>query len=776
MLSRAEQDLIRRDTELPGLVKLLDAAAFREALQADAVIRIEDVRLRYLRYKPGQNCLAAYTVNVAGTEVECHAKAYRHCDGAKLAKAGMRAAAGSVLGAGRFIWPETGIEVCLFPNDNKLSSLALVADRERREDFLQRHLPERSELWRSSLRRLAYKPERRWVGALEVDGTPRAVCKLYAEAAFETVRSKAKHFVPGEVLRLSPLLGRSKGRGALFFGWQPGELLSEAMLMPTFDARVLHRVGVALVELQRQAGRVLPERTNASDAQALLQLGEFLEFLLPAKAGQIRELASRLAGGLASLSPAASVVHGDFYAKQILFRGEEVTVLDLDEAARGDATDDLATFLAHLEREAIAGRLHAARLGELRAQLLAGYGAAGGVVDAARVELRTAARLFGRLPDFFRNHDPEWPQRTAESLERVAELLGHTSATSLLMVGFDTKLPAMAGALAPRVIESKLRAALPPHPAGATEISLQQVTLRRHKPGRRALIEYELELRHEGATQPLLVLGKLRRRGVDVENYAAVRELGETVFRPDSADEIAIPPMLGTIPELGLTLQQKVAGRRAAELLAGASGVATSQRCAVAIGKLHSSEILLRNTHTIADELNILEARLTALAAHRPHWESRLTRLMHAGRELSGRLHIVAPRPIHRDFYHDQVLLDGQRVWLLDLDLLCAGDPALDAGNFVGHLTEWGVRFPGQREALAAAGAAFTETFLEHSGVDLRDAVEIYSTLTLMRHVSISTQFPERAPFTEEILALCEERCGIATENVFPSELVPNLS
>src|SRR5437773_3836244 len=31
-------------------------------------------------------------------------------------------------------------------------------------------------------------------------------------------------------------------------------------------------------------------------------------------------------------------------------------------------------------------------------------------------------------------------------------------------------------------------------------------------------------------------------------------------------------------------------------------------------------------------------------------------------------------------------------VWLLDFDLYCQGDPALDIGNFVGHLTEQSLR------------------------------------------------------------------------------------
>lgn len=767
MSRQADQDLIRRDAELPGLAKLLDAEAFRDALQAAADMPIQSARLRYLRYKPAQNCLAAFTLNVAGTEVECHAKAYRHCDITKLENAEARPASVGSLGAGRFVWPRVGIEVCVFPNDNKLDALALMADGSRREDFLRRHLPDNAQLWSSALRQLAYKPERRWVGALDVDGTPQAVCKLYGENAFEEVRSKSKHFTPGDVLRLAPLIGRSKGRGALFFGWQQGELLSQAIGRPGFDPAILFRVGVALAELQRQAGDKLPVRANNSDATALLKLGDFLEFLLPTESVRIRALATRLAAAISSLPPRNSVVHGDFYAKQILFAGEAITVLDLDEAARGDAADDLGTFLAHLEREVAVGRMSAAQLAAHRVEFLNGYSSLAGTVDSGNIELRTAARLFGRLPHFFRNHDPEWPQRTAESLTRVEMLLGQSQASTPIRVAFDAKLPTLERALAPLTIEPQLTEFLTRRDQSITGVTLHTVKLRRHKSGRRAVIEYGLEVRRGRNATSERLIGKLRSRTADVENLAAWSELSAGSFAADAMDGVAIPQPLGVIQELHLTLQSFAAGQPLAERLTSPlTAEPAARRAATAIAKLHHSELLPGRTHTIADELDILAARYTALAAKRPAWELRLRNLLQDCRTLAQRLPIVSPRPIHRDFYHDQLLLNGDRVWLLDLDLLCSGDPALDAGNFSGHLLEWGLRELQHQPALELARAAFTEQFLELSGSHARDAVEIYTSLTLARHVSISTQFTERAPFTEQILELCEERCGLASQSL----------
>jgi len=43
---------------------------------------------------------------------------------------------------------------------------------------------------------------------------------------------------------------------------------------------------------------------------------------------------------------------------------------------------------------------------------------------------------------------------------------------------------------------------------------------------------------------------------------------------------------------------------------------------------------------------------------------------------------------------------------------------------------------------------------------DNRKPVQGRATLTLARHVYLSTQFPERIPFTEALLDLCEQRLG----------------
>jgi hypothetical protein len=53
---------------------------------------------------------------------------------------------------------------------------------------------------------------------------------------------------------------------------------------------------------------------------------------------------------------------------------------------------------------------------------------------------------------------------------------------------------------------------------------------------------------------------------------------------------------------------------------------------------------------------------------------------------------------------------------------------------------------------------ALEDRFVELAGEGARSAVRTYATLTVARHVYLSTTFPERRPFTRALLELCEDR------------------
>lgn len=318
----------------------------------------------------------------------------------------------------------------------------------------------------------------------------------------------------------------------------------------------------------------------------------------------------------------------------------------------------------------------------------------------------------------------------------------------------DPALPGLARALDRSEMGRLLGAILAVAPGPTCGVEVERARLVRHKPGRRALVEYELRVGPDRARRRLL--GKLRARGADARTFDTVRALRAAGL--DGRDGVEVPAAVGILPGLGMWLQERVDAEPAWAGLLAEGGVALASRIADALHHLHAAPLEPRRQHASSDELRILEERLRSVAAREPSWSPRLERLLDACRRRAAGLAPVAPRGIHRDFYPDQVLVGERGLFLVDLDLHCSGDPALDVGNFVAHLSEWALRRHGDERALADREQALTDRFLEIAGPERADAVRVWTDLTLARHVQISTRFADRRPFTPALLELCEAR------------------
>lgn len=326
----------------------------------------------------------------------------------------------------------------------------------------------------------------------------------------------------------------------------------------------------------------------------------------------------------------------------------------------------------------------------------------------------------------------------------------------------DTALPTLPRALeAERALRELGRL---PRLAGRAPrlLSIQVV---RHKPGRQCVVQYELELRGARGPERLALLGKIRAHRFGTSGHRLLSELWSKGFDEGSADGISVPEPIGVVTAFRMSVQRKVEGHPATELFAPPAGarpavtpVALARRVAEAAHKVHRARVLAERAHGLADELKVLHLTLGVLALERPALAARIKSLLGACDRRGATLAAPVPTGIHRGFQPDQLLVDGDRLWLLDFDLYCEGDPALDTGSFLAHLTELALRRRGDATALRDAEDALAARFAELGGDAVRPSVRVYADLTLARHVYLSTRHPDRQRFTEPLLALCEER------------------
>ena len=296
-------------------------------------------------------------------------------------------------------------------------------------------------------------------------------------------------------------------------------------------------------------------------------------------------------------------------------------------------------------------------------------------------------------------------------------------------------------------------------PRGIVRVKGIKVT--RHKPGKRAVIEYEVRVDREGGEREWVTLiGKIRAKRYGNEACRLQELVWDAGFQSDSADGVSVPEPIGVLPELRIWLQRKVPGEVAGGAFVGSGGLALARTVAFGIHKLHRAGVPTDRAHTMEDELRILHDCLGKVIAAQPALKPGLKKILTA----CDRLGASVPEPkacgIHRDFYPAQVIVDGARLNLIDFDLYCLGDPALDVGNFIGHMIEESLRTRGSATALHEYEQALEDRFVELSGEATRPAVRAYTTLTLVRHIYLSTLFPERTPFTEKFMARCEQRLG----------------
>jgi ABC-type multidrug transport system fused ATPase/permease subunit len=401
---------VPRDAALPQLPQLLDpddmTPVLQRSLGRDALP--VDVRLRYLRYKPGTSLLVQYDVRVDGEWREAVAMIAARANLARRAtkpenlalarKVDTRSPAATPLAYAR----ELDAMIQWLPLDLWLPALAESAER-----LAQRLAAGGAEILREAgrTRLLGYKPRRRAV--LRLDGHvlkiyagerefTRAVLGLETASSLRSLTTPSlEGVVPALRLTAQPLLLGHPPPEAVDAAQEAGELLA-----------AIHASARGALP-----GHQLPEVTPRQRLDACTASTRLVASLVPRLAPRLETLLEKLAAE----APACGQIvlsHGDFHAGQLLDTGVEFALLDFDEVCEADPSFDLATYAAHVVAGDEGGLEKGAAALE---ELVEGYG---NRPTALRWYLATS--ILGRAPFPFRYLDENWPERV-EGMVEAAE-------------------------------------------------------------------------------------------------------------------------------------------------------------------------------------------------------------------------------------------------------------------------------------------------------------------------------------------------------------------
>lgn len=403
MLGAADRRLVAGDLDLPGLGVLLDAERLAD------VIGVGPDRLspRYLRYKPATSCVLLVELRQHdGRTCDLVVHAVSQAAAAKAAKTLRRAPQDAVVG-----------------QDLARGVLVTSPAADRDLPGLRRLLTGRDH---ARLRRLSYKPSRRFVGLRarphtltpdarpRVDGAAGVVVRVYRRGE---VRGRYERYaaLAGGAVRTPAPLSVDARRSLLVVEHLPGRVLDGRRAVEAGSlAATLHEAGAG-----GRAAAQLPVRTDADEVEAAEAAAAALAVLLPDQERQARRVAAAVRAELGT-GPyhRRAVCHGDLALDQVVAdRCGGLALIDLDRACQADPGVDLASAAA------------SALLGD-------GVRAATDLVDGYRTvrplperwEVHLAAHLLRRAVEPFRARSPSWEDDTrlavalsAAALARGAE-------------------------------------------------------------------------------------------------------------------------------------------------------------------------------------------------------------------------------------------------------------------------------------------------------------------------------------------------------------------
>lgn len=275
---------------------------------------------------------------------------------------------------------------------------------------------------------------------------------------------------------------------------------------------------------------------------------------------------------------------------------------------------------------------------------------------------------------------------------------------------------------------------------------VQNASLIRLKPARRAVVQYEF-VNPQGIHERCIA--KIRAKGLDRRSFETVSWLYQHGFDAQASDGVSVPMALAAIEPLNMVISRMVSG-------VGVMGdLSSAPRVARALAKLNGTAMLTTREHTIAEEIETLRKGYQSLEEAKPDLASRLQCVL---QKLVERLKRF-PSPsvlLHRDFYHDQVLCEPDRIWILDLDLAARGPAALDVGNFVGHLIELSIRQQDRATELLDAASKFEHAYRSVRADVSAESIQSFAAATLARHVYLCQRFEDRRAFLPAILERTE--------------------
>lgn len=290
----------------------------------------------------------------------------------------------------------------------------------------------------------------------------------------------------------------------------------------------------------------------------------------------------------------------------------------------------------------------------------------------------------------------------------------------------DPRLPALARAIHPQAMAGLLHTAL--KEAGWPRGAIQLQVLK-YKPGKHCVIRYQTQA-GSGSHRLPAVIGKLYRGERGLQRFRTMKALWAAA-EDAGGDAPGLARPLAFLPVLGMVLQSEVPGIQLGALPETADLPAAVARTGRHLGMLHSLKVAGGAPKRMADHLaKLCHPGTDALAEAFPALRGQVRRIL-AGLQEAERGQPELRCPVHGDLNLQQIFIDGERVYFIDLDGFARAHPALDGGNLLSALEKY---YP---ESYPELEAAFFRGYRETGRPEMAAGIIPYRALAALRRAMI---------------------------------------
>jgi len=261
------------------------------------------------------------------------------------------------------------------------------------------------------------------------------------------------------------------------------------------------------------------------------------------------------------------------------------------------------------------------------------------------------------------------------------------------------------------------------------------------------------------------IIGKVYEKLEDMNyGFGVMQQLCQHGFAAGAIDRISIPTPIACLPEIHLLLMQEIPGGPLRRLVKRTDATENDIRhFARATVKLHRSPLILGSPFTVEDHIAQCRPSPRVLAQTYPDSAEAISFIVEEARSLQKHFRGNIYTLIHTDFHPGQVHVDGNNLWILDLEPLRYGDPAHDLAKIFAFFKRT-ARKSRMQKYIESVRDVFIEEYFSFMNLEIARRIPLYEALICLKRACKCLRVQDESGWEKKMTRLLEQ--GLACMRV----------